>query len=160
MSDHKARNVQEIISTIQDKSIGFAQVVQASMVLIGSGHMSSVQSDSQIAKAKKTSSKLNKALMEKAHYSAEISFLACPLTGGGIVVDRFQQLFLQSLIQGKHQPEEWANDVWSVLISQNQRLLKEGQILNSSEENIHELRKQATDFANKRMPILKALEVF
>lgn len=160
MSDHKARDVQEIISTIQDKSIGFAQVVQAAMVLIGSGHMSSVQSDSQIAKAKKTSSKLNKALMEKAHYSAEISFLASPLTGGGIVVDRFQQLFLQSIIQGKHQPEEWANDVWSILISQNQRLLKEGQILNSSEENVQELRKQATDFANKRMPILKALEVF
>ncbi len=160
MSDHKVRNVQEIISMIQDKSIGFAQVVQAAMVLIGSGQMSSVQSDAQIAKAKKTSSKLNKALMEKAHYSAEISFLASPVTGGGIVVDRFQQLFLQSIIQGKHQPEEWANDVWSVLFSQNQRLLKEGQTLNSSEENVHELKKMATDFANKRMPILKALEVF
>ena len=159
MSDHKARSLQEITAKVQDKSIGFAQVVQAAMVLVGAGHMASVQSEEQIAKAKQTSSKLNKALMEKSRFSAEISFLASPLTGGGIVVNRFQQLFLLSMSQGKPQPEDWAKEVWSVLSSQNQRLLKEGKTLDSAEDNLNELTRQAKEFADKRLPILKALEV-
>lgn len=159
MSDHKVRSIQEITSKVQDKSIGFAQVVQAAMVLVGAGHMASVQSDEHIAKAKQTSSKLNKALMEKARFNAEISFLASPVTGGGIVVNRFQQLFLLSMSQGKQLPEDWANDVWAVLSSQNQRLVKEGKTLESVEDNVQELRNQAIEFANKRLPILKMLEI-
>jgi SAM-dependent methyltransferase len=159
MSDHKARSLQEITAQVQDKSISFAQVVQAAMVLVGAGHMASVQSEEQIAKAKQTSSKLNKALMEKSRFSAEISFLASPLTGGGIVVNRFQQLFLLSMSQGKPQPEDWAKEVWSVLSSQNQRLLKEGKTLDSAEDNLNELTRQAKEFADKRLPILKALEI-
>ena len=153
------RSIQEITSKVQEKSIGFAQVVQAAMVLVGAGHMASVQSDAQIAKAKQTSSKLNKALMEKARFNAEISFLASPVTGGGIVVNRFQQLFLLSMSQGKQLPEDWANDVWAVLSSQNQRLVKEGKTLESVEDNVQELRNQAIEFANKRLPILKMLEI-
>jgi hypothetical protein len=159
MSDHKARSLQEITAQVQDKSISFAQVVQAAMVLVGAGHMASVQSEEQIAKAKQTSSKLNKALMEKSRFSSEISFLASPLTGGGIAVNRFQQLFLLSMSQGKQQPEDWAKEVWSVLSSQNQRLLKEGKTLDSAEDNLNELTRQAKEFADKRLSILQALEV-
>jgi hypothetical protein len=159
MSDHKARSLQEITAKVQVKSIGFAQVVQATMVLVGAGHMASAQSEEQIAKAKQTSSKLNKALMEKSRFSAEISFLASPLTGGGIALNRFQQLFLLSMSQGKQQPEDWAKEVWSVLSSQNQRLLKEGKTLDSAEDNMKELTRQAKEFADKRLSVLKALEV-
>jgi hypothetical protein len=159
MSDHKIRSIEEIASKVKDKSVNFSQVVQAAMVLVGAGHLASVQSESQIAKAKQTSSKLNKALMEKSRFSAEISFLASPLTGGGLAVNRFQQLFLLSMSQGKQQPEGWAKEVWSVLSSQNQRLLKEGKTLDSAEDNLNELTRQAKEFADKRLSVLKALEV-
>jgi hypothetical protein len=159
MSDHKVRTLHEITSKVPVKSISFAQVLQAALVLVGAGHMASVQSEAQIAKATQTSSKLNKALMEKSRFSAEISFLASPLTGGGIVVNRFQQLFLLSMSHGKKQPEDWAKEVWSALSSQNQRLLKEGKTLNSAEDNLKELTRQAKEFSDKRLSILKALEV-
>ena len=159
MSDHKTRSIQEIASKVQSKSINFAQVVQAAMVLVGSGHMASVQSEEQITKAKHTSAKLNKALIDRARFSAEITFLASPVTGGGIAVNRFQQLFLLSMRNGKKQPQDWASDVWAVLSAQNQRLIKEGKTLESAEENVKELESQANDFARKRLPILKALEV-
>jgi len=159
MSDHQTRSIQEIASKVQSKSINFAQVVQAAMVLVGSGHMASVQSEEQITKAKQTSSKLNKALIDRARFSAEISFLASPLTGGGIAANRFQQLFLLAMRNGKKQPQNWASDVWAVLSTQNQRLIKEGKTLESAEDNIQELVSQANDFARKRLPILKALEV-
>jgi SAM-dependent methyltransferase len=159
MSDHKARSLQEITAQVQDKSISFAQVVQAAMVLVGAGHIASVQSESQIAKAKYATAKLNEALIDKARFSAEITFLASPVTGGGIAVNRFQQLFLLAMRNDKKQPQEWASEVWSVLAAQNQRLLKEGKTLESAEDNIQELVNQANDFARKRLPILKALEI-
>jgi hypothetical protein len=159
MSDHKSSSIQELASNLQDKSINFAQLVQATMVLVGSGHMASVQSEAQITKAKQTSAKLNKALIERARFSAEITFLASPVTGGGIAVNRFQQLFLLAMRNGKNHPQDWASEVWAVLSSQNQRLLKEGKTLESAEENIQELVNQANEFARKRLPILKALEV-
>ena len=158
MSDHKTRSIQEIASKVQSKSINFAQLVQAAMVLVGSGHMASVQSEEQITKAKQTSSNLNKALIERARFSAEITFLASPVTGGGIAANRFQQLFLLAMRNGKKQPQDWASEVWAVLSAQNQRLLKEGKTLESAEDNVQELVNQANDFAHKRLPILKALE--
>jgi SAM-dependent methyltransferase len=136
MSDHKIRSIEEIASRVKDKSVNFSQVVQAAMVLVGAGHIASVQSESQIAKAK---------------YAT--------VTGGGIAVNRFQQLFLLAMRNDKKQPQEWASEVWSVLATQNQRLLKEGKTLESAEDNIQELVNQANDFARKRLPILKALEI-
>jgi len=159
MSDHKARSIQEMASKVQSQSINFAQVVQAAMVLVGSGHMASVQSEEQITKAKQSSDKLNKALIGRARFSAEISFLASPVTGGGIATNRFQQLFLLAMRNGKKQPQDWASEVWAVLSAQNQRLIKEGKALESAEDNVQELVNQANDFARKRLPILKALEV-
>jgi len=47
----------------------------------------------------------------------------------------------------------------SALSTQNQRLLKEAKTLASAEDNVQELVNQANDFARKRLPILKALEV-
>jgi hypothetical protein len=158
MSDHKARSIQEIASKVHSKSINFAQVVQAAMVLVGSGHMASVQSEEQITKAKQTSAKLNKALIDRARFSAEISFLASPVTGGGIAVNRFQQLFLLAMRNGTKQPQDWASEVWAVLFAQNQRLIKEGKALESAEDNIQELVSQANEFSRKRLPILKVLE--
>jgi methyltransferase-like protein len=159
MSDHKTRSIEEIASKVKDKSVNFSQVVQAAMVLVGAGHIASVQSESQVAKAKQASAKLNETLIDKARFSAEITFLASPVTGGGIAVNRFQQLFLLAMRNGKKQPQEWASEVWSVLAAQNQRLLKEGKTLESAEDNIQELVNQANDFARKRLPILKALEI-
>ena len=159
MTDHKTRSIQEIASKVQSKLINFAQVVQAAMVLVGSGHMASVQSEEQITKGKQTSAKLNKALIDRARFSAEITFLASPVTGGGIAANRFQLLFLLAMRNGKKQPQDWASEVWSVISAQNQRLIKEGKALESVEDNVQELVIQANDFARKRLPILKALEV-
>ena len=159
MSDHKTRSIEEIASKVKDKSVNFSQVVQAAMVLVGAGHIASVQSESQVAKAKQASAKLNETLIDRSRFSSEITFLASPVTGGGIAVNRFQQLFLFAMRNGKKEPQDWASEVWSVLSTQNQRLLKEGKTLESAEDNIQELVNQANDFARKRLPILKALEI-
>lgn len=159
MSDHKIRSIQEITSAVQVKSVSFAQVVQAVIVLMGAGHVASVQSETQTRKAKQYSSKLNEALIDKAQFSSDITFLASPVIGGGILVNRFQQLFLRAMKNGMTQPKDWAKYVWSVISVQNQRLVKEGKTLETTGENIQELENQAKEFSLKRLPILRALEI-
>ena len=72
---------------------------------------------------------------------------------------RFLQLFLASLKGGKKKPEEWAADVWQILSIQGQKIVKEGKTLETPEENLAELEAQATTFAQKKLPILKALQI-
>jgi hypothetical protein len=92
-------------------------------------------------------------------FSAEITLLASPVTGGGIAVNRFQQLFLLAIRNGKREPQDWAIEIWSVLSAQNQRLLKEGKALNSDDYKIQDLVSQAKDFAKKRLTTLQALQI-
>jgi hypothetical protein len=55
--------------------------------------------------------------------------------------------------------QDWASFVWNVLAMQNQRVLKEGKTLDTAEANLAELNAQAAEFAEKRLPILKALGI-
>jgi hypothetical protein len=95
--------------------------------------------------------------MHRARGSKDVIFLACPLTGGGHAVRRFQQLFLLAFKNGKKSVNEWAQFAWTVLSAQNQKMLKEGQVLESEEDNLAELNMLAQVFADKQLPILKAL---
>ena len=157
--DHKPRTLSQIEQALKDKGIAFAQLLQAVMVLTGAGYLTAVQDDANVTRAKKHTEKLNVYLMNKARGSNDISYLASPVTGGGITVGRFQQLFLLALNQGKKQPAEWAQVVWQTLIAQGQKIVKEGRTLETPEENLAELTAQAQAFAEKQLPILKVLQI-
>jgi hypothetical protein len=159
LSDHKIKSIEELISSVKGKDVKADQVLQAVMVLIGNGHIASVQSDEQISKSKTISNKLNKALIEKARFNLELSTLASPVTGGGHTVNRIHQMFLLAMSQGKKKPQEWAQSAWSVLDSQNQRLLKDGKAIESAEDNLTTLNQQAQEFSEKRLPILQKLGI-
>jgi len=113
----------------------------------------------QAAKAKKHTDKLNAHLISKARGSSDISYLASPVTGGGVTAGRFQQLFLLGMSQGKKQPADLAVQVWQILSAQGQKIIKEGKVLETAEENLAELTGQAATFAEKQLPILKALQI-
>ncbi|WP_058615539.1 class I SAM-dependent methyltransferase [Tepidimonas taiwanensis] len=159
LADHKPKSLAQIEQAVKDKGVAFAQVVQAATVLTGAGHLAPVQDEQAITRAKKQTDKLNAHLCLKARGSNDISFLASPVTGGGVAVNRFQQLFLLSMAQGKRQPAEWAQAVWQTIAAQGQKLVKEGKALETAEENIAELTQQALTFAQKQLPILKALQI-
>lgn len=137
----------------------FPQLVQAMAVLVGIGHATPCQPDSVARQVRKTSSALNQHLMERARSGGDIPYLASPVTGGGITVGRFQQLFLHALNHGKKLPAEWAQHVWQILSLQGQKIIKEGTPLETAEDNLAELNTQAAAFAEKHLPILKALGI-
>lgn len=159
LTDYKPRTLGQIEQAVKDQGVIFAQVSQAVMVLIGSGYLAIVQDDTLAAKAKKHTDKLNAYLLNKARGSSDINYLVSPLTGGGITIGRFLQLFLLAMSQGKKQPADLAALAWQILDAQRQKLVKEGKPLQTAEENLAELTEQATTFTEKQLPILKALQI-
>lgn len=159
MADHKTRTMAQIEQAVKDSGINFAQLIQVVLVQCGLGNVSTVQEEPLITKTKKITDKLNSHLMMKARSSNEISYLASPVTGGGVIVGRFQQLFMLALQHGKKKPEDWAAFVAQILVAQGQKIVKEGKPLETGEEHIAELTAQAIEFATKQLPIMKALQV-
>jgi len=163
LADYKPKSLGQLEQALRvddaGKSISFAQLTQAVMVLAAAGAVMAVQPDAVVTKARKRTDALNVHLMQKSRSTNELGYLASPVTGGGVGVPRFSQLFLLAMKNGQKQPQDWAAYVWQVLQVQGQRLLKEGKTLESAEENLAELNQQARDFAEKHLPILKALQV-
>lgn len=159
LADHSIRSLAQIEQAVKDKGIAFAQIVQAAVVLTGSGHLALVQDEQVASKAKKQTDRLNAYLCQKARGSNDIGYLTSPVSGGGFAVNRFQQLFLLALAQGRKQPTEWAGLAWAVLSAQGKKLFKEGKTLESAEDNLAELNAQATTFGQKMLPILRALQI-
>jgi SAM-dependent methyltransferase len=159
LADQKVRTIGYVEQTIKGAAISLSQLVQAIIVLVNQGALASVQDDASIAKARKPSERLNAHLKGRARGSADVNYLASPVTGGGVTVNRIQQLYLLALDQGRKQPMDWAEFAWQILAAQGQKLMKDGKAIESAEDNLAELASQANAFAEKQLPILKALQV-
>lgn len=147
----------EIVDHKKMAGVPFDQVVAALLILSGVGHAHPTQAVTK--QIRERCAALNTFLCQRARSGSEVSTLASPLTGGGIVVDRFAQLFLLGLQQGRKTPAEQAEFVWQILSAQGHRLVKNGAAIPDTASNIAELSQYATQFGDARLPILKALGV-
>ncbi len=154
---HAPQSVRQLAARLPGMT--WAALEQAVTILAGIGAVAPCHDEAATSQVKARCQALNRHLCERAQFGNEIETLASPVTGGGVAVNRFQQLFLQALQQGKKQPAEWAQRAWQVLAAQGQSLVKDGKTLATPEDNLAELTRQATEFAEKRLPILKALQV-
>jgi SAM-dependent methyltransferase len=134
-------------------------LIESITVLVGAGRAHPAQSPEDVEIAAPRCERLNAHLIERARVSGDETWLASPVTGGGVDVTRFQQMFLAARARGLKTPEAWAKDAWSVLARQDQLLMKDGQVLKTEEENLSELIAQAKALADKRLPLLKRLKV-
>lgn len=159
LSDYQPKTLEQLEQAVAVFGINFGQLIQAVMILMGSGVLFPAQEDEIISATKTQTDKLNAYLCDKARGSSEFAYLASPVIGGGIAVPRFSQLFLLAKVQGNTQPEQWAVFAWSILAAQNQCLIKDGISLETESENLAELVVQAHEFADKQLPVLIALGV-
>lgn len=159
LSDHKPKTIKQLQDALASSGMGFSKLIQAIMVLASGGTIVPINSDETAARAKKRTSKLNTFLMQKARSSGQISYLASPLSGTGVSVTRFQQLFLLSMQSGKTNTKEWVDFAWETLKLQGQGLIKDGKTLQTDEENKGELLKLANELVESKLPILRALQI-
>ena len=159
LASHQPMTIGQIEQSVHNRGIAFAQLMQAVTVLVGAGSLVAVQDDNVVSQVKEQSDKLNAFICERARGSGDIGFLASPVSGGGVAVNRFQQMFLLAKKQGKELPAEWAEYARQALAAQGQKVLKDGKTLESAAENIAELKAQAQAFNDKHLPLLKALGI-
>jgi hypothetical protein len=153
----KPKALGQVAANAKLASLQFNQIVRAAILLTGVGYMHPAQVSSKETHAHCVA--LNQYICQRARSSSDISFLASPVTGCGFPVSRSQQLFLLAAANNRKAPEEHAKFAWEILAAQGHCLIKEGKALTTPEENLSELTKQAAEFAEKRLPVLKALEV-
>ncbi|HEV8036589.1 class I SAM-dependent methyltransferase [Yoonia sp.] len=149
-------SVRQALSDQKIADLGWAKLMQALAVLVGSGHLQPCLSSKEEGKRRERTKAFNMAVCNRAKSSADLSFLASPVTGGGIQVDRFQQLFLLARAQKESDP---ATFVWNILKAQDQRLIRDGKPLDSPDDNIAELKERLSVFDEKRLPVLKQLGI-
>lgn len=163
LADNKPKQLGQLVQALKNQKITAAQVLQAVLLLSGSGALQCAQRETAIQSARKNTDTLNRFLMQKARSNAEINYLASPVTGGGISVPRFYQLFLLAY-QQRQQPKpifavELAEFTWQILSSQRQRVTKAGRPLETTEENLAELKSIAEDFLSTHLPVYQALQI-
>ena len=159
LADNQARTIGEIEAAVEPKGIGLLQVIEVMLVMGSQGQITSAQSK-EVAKAcRKRTHDLNRHLIKCARTGGEVAVLASPVTGGGIGLGRFGQLFVEAVQQGKKTSAELAQHVWAILAAQGQAIVKEGKVIEGEAANVAELQSQADAFLKKQLPILRALEV-
>ncbi len=159
LADYKPKTLGEIELAVSNLGVDFARLLQACMILMGKGDLAMVQDDETIAKAKVSTDKLNVHLMNRARGSGEINHLASPVTGGGVMLGRFQQLFLLAIRHGYKTPDEWSAFLWDLLKIQGQKIVKDAKTLDTDAENLAEIKLKAYEFAEGTLPVLKALGI-
>lgn len=157
--DHQPKTIAQIETALSGKKIYFSQLIEATLILVGNGTLAFAQDSQVVSKVKKTTEKINDCIKDRSRSQKIIEYLASPVTGGGIGIGRFSQLFLLAVESGKKTPEEWAAYVWQILQTQGQKIIKDGKTLESAEDNLKELTEQANTFETKQLPILRALQI-
>lgn len=159
LADHKPRTLAQIAQLVKEKDVAFPQALQATLTLVGTGYLAVAQDEQSIQKARTATGKLNQHLLQRARHSGESTFLASPVTGGGIRVGRAEQLFLLARSLGHKLPSDWAAFAQQTLTAQKQGIQKDGKPLTTPKAIIAEFTVQANDFIKKRLPLLEALQI-
>lgn len=151
-------SVRDILTSGVLSSQNWEQLTRGFQILVGAGRLQPCLSVNDEDKRLESCMRFNRTVCARAEESDMLQFLASPVTGGGVAVDRFEQLFLTAISQGKD-VGEWAAALWKILGPQGYKLLKNGQTLETAEENLSELNARAIEFAHTRLPVLRHLRV-
>ena len=127
-------------------------------VMVEQGVIAPCQQEAAVQEAKPVCDNLNRYLCKRALAAEEIFYLASPVTGSGINLNRISQMVLHFMWQGVKE-NALPKEVWKTLDSQGQFLLKEGKKLETEKENLAELKQQVKAFKEQTLPVLTRLGI-
>lgn len=152
-------STRELLMSNPLEGASWGQITQAITVLVGANYLQPCLSEPDQDARAESCRLFNLAVCRHAENSEDHQFLASPVTGGGLAISRADRLFMLAINRGMEVPEEWAADAWQVLAPQGQRLLKDGKMLETDEENLAELTAKAEEFARYRLPTIRSLQI-
>jgi hypothetical protein len=117
------------------------QILDAALLVAGQNQLELVQPDETTRRVRERSARLNTHFMEALHSGDGFDDIASPVTGGGVPVDRVQQLFLLALRDGAAGPEALAEFARNVQPKEPVAI------------------ERARDFVDTELPLLKSLGI-
>ena len=150
------KTVRELIANPSITNLGWARLQQALMILLGQAKCHIALPSSGEAERANCTGLLNLAIMRRARESTDIAYLASPVIGGAIDMDRIGQLFL---LAARERAPGRARFVWNILKIQDQKIVKDGKVLDTEEENLAGLAERAHLCAEKTAPVLAKLGI-
>ena len=136
-----------------------ATLAQALGMMAGGNQIHLAQAPDVIAAVTPRCAALNAYICKRARHTDSMAHLASPVTGSGIEVSRFAQLFLASRRACGAGPAEWAGFAWNALAEAGQRFIKDGVVIEAADENLRELEGLAAAFNIQQLPLLLALGI-
>lgn len=136
-------------------AIGQPALLQAlSMLCVMRVVMAALPEEGEAARRASTDL-FNAAVLARAVHEDDIRYLASPVLGSGVLVSRFDQLFMLAEARGQS-PVEFA---WEALRAQGQRVMNAGRSLEGDAANLAALTTIWKGFLRLRLPMLRRLGV-
>lgn len=152
---YRPKSFNEYLKLNPSKNAG--GLLEVVIVLVNGNHIMPCQSEEAIKFVKKSCERLNAHICERTKFEDAINFLASPVIGGGVNVNRFQQIFLSQYKAGDKTAAKIAESAWKLFSRQGLKLIRDGKTLETPEENISYTKKLAETFLAEQLPIFKAL---
>ena len=157
LRNQRIYQVKELRASLKDFTAG--QLHESLAILISKGVLQLVQDEATISDAEPACHALNICLINENLSNQQIKYLASPVTGNAVMVSFVEQLFIHAYQNNMKKPSEWVSHAWAFLKPNNQKLMKEGQTLETEEENLEELKRLSKNFQSTGLPFLTALKV-
>lgn len=121
-------------------------------VLVNASYVSPCQSLEQEATARPSAHRLNATLREIARSDKNISWLASPVLGAGVSINRIAQLFIDAMLS----QQDPAQHAWHYLKTNNEVLVKDNAPIIGDHDNLAELSIRFTSFQSSDLPLCQA----
>lgn len=148
LANRKAISLGELEQAVKHKGISLMQILDAVMLFASCDLVVAAQDDVAAAGARTRTDKLNAHLIERARLNGDIADIASPVTGGGIRIERLEQLFLAAFRQGGTAPDDWVRAASKVLAADG-----------TVEVPAIDLAGRARIFADRTLPTFRALGI-
>jgi hypothetical protein len=133
----------------------WVSLTDAIKVLIGRGDLHPALPADNQARREASTTAFNTAVLARAKESTELGYLASPVTGGGIRVDRLTQLYLLAKAQDGANPAE---HMAKMAMGSGHFIEKDGKKLDP-DEMVAALATQATQVEKQTLPLLNRLGI-
>lgn len=149
--------LREVLKDKVIAQLGWNRLQRIIRTLVGNGSLYPCPSGAMdINKRKECTTRLNKAIISRAEHSGVLTYLASPITGSGVSINRLNLLFLLSM---QNNPDERPEFVWKTLKTQGKKLRNNEREFQSDNDNITRMRELYKSFLQETLPILQKLGI-
>jgi hypothetical protein len=150
----------EIFDGLEGK-VALRSVCEATMILCAK---KVIVPSRDVKEAKQYSEKCkeyNLYISELSKYQNDLTTLASPITGSGVIVSKFSQVFVNYILldNKKYDANILAKYAHEIITESNQKIHNKGKVLESAEDSVEYLRDAAKTFLDKELPLLRTLMV-